>query len=668
MDRNKQPLEPEMTAADIAATAAVPTLPPLRAATFPYHPGDVILPGYRLTKRLGSGGFGEVWRAEAPGGMGVAIKILANLGRREGGREYRALQTIKNIRHAHIVPLFGVWLKASDGRVLSEAELQEAEKRILAVGPAAAERPGADAAAGPAGLESLELIVAMGLGDQTLYDRLRESQRDQGRPLPPEQLLPWMQQAALALDHFNSSSRRSAENSKAVQHCDIKPQHMLLVGDVVQVCDFGLARAQGEVRATSNTMASLAYAAPEMVSPPYDPSPTTDQYSLAISYVEMRTGQLPYAELTPITILRAKMDGLMDLSSLAPAEARVIGRALEVDPAKRWQTCAEFVRALQSSVPRARESSRLDTLPELGGQRLAQAPAQAHAGGGGPRPSGAAAGWAETKAAETTAAAGASPTAAVEPARAPEATGAGVARPQKQRLVAGLAAGAAVLVVGGYAALAWRPSPTPPRQPPLTDTVEDTTTKAPPTDASAPPQAKPADVLSRAKASEERGDFAAAGALYAEAIAAEPSRLATELWSLQTKAADAGRPADCVPLLERLERLYAASPPPQVAGISRWDVVNSLAWYLATRPGADAAAGRKAKALAAEALTLAGADPVMKPQSLDTLAAAAARTGDTDEAVRRIAEAIPLVQDADQRTEFERRRDRYERGLPWDEP
>ncbi|MFM8803476.1 MAG: serine/threonine-protein kinase, partial [Planctomycetia bacterium] len=591
MDRHDQPREPETTAADIAATAAVPALPPLRAATFPYHPGDVILPGYRLTKRLGSGGFGEVWRAEAPGGMGVAIKILANLGRREGGREYRALQTSQNIRHAHIVPLFGVWLKASDGRVLTETELHEAEKRILAVAPAAAERAnasgGADAAPGPGGLESLELIVAMGLGDQTLYDRLRESQRDDGRPLPPEQLLPWMQQAALALDHFNSSSRRSTENSKAVQHCDIKPQNMLLVGDVVQVCDFGLARAQGEVRATSNTMASLAYAAPEMVSPPYDPSPTTDQYSLAISYIELRTGQLPYAELTPISILRAKVDGRMDLSALAPAEARVIARALEVDPAKRWQTCAEFVRALQSSVPRARESSRLDALPQLGG----------------PRPSVADADWAETQAAATTAAAGAaSPTAAVEPARVAEESIAGVARPRKQRLAAGLAVGAAILLAGGYAAFAWRPSSSPARQPAATGTSAATTTTPPQTDAPMPVPPKPAAALDKAAALEERGDFAAAGAGYAAALAAEPSRLATVLWSLQTKAADAGRPAECVPLLERLERLYAASPPPQVAGISRWDVVNSLAWYLATRPGADAAAGRQAKALAAEAL------------------------------------------------------------------
>ena len=101
-----------------------------RPASFPYHPGDAILPGYRLVKRLGRGGFGEVWKATAPGGMTVAIKVLANLDRREGGREYRALQTIKNIHHAHIVPLFGVWLKSSDGRVLDDAELAAAEQRI----------------------------------------------------------------------------------------------------------------------------------------------------------------------------------------------------------------------------------------------------------------------------------------------------------------------------------------------------------------------------------------------------------------------------------------------------------------------------------------------------------------------------------------------------------
>jgi hypothetical protein len=177
-----------------------------------------------------------------------------------------------------------------------------------------------------------------------------------------------------------------------------------------------------------------------------------------------------------------------------------------------------------------------------------------------------------------------------------------------------------------------------------------------------------ADLLTRAADLEKSGDYIASAQDYAAALADQPDKLATVLWSLQTKAADADRPADCIPLLERLEKLYASSPPPQVAGISRWDVVNSLAWYTATQPAADAAAGRKARILAEEALNLAGTDPLMRAQSLDTLAASVARAGETAEALRRIDDAIGLAQDQAQRAEFEKRRDRYQRGLPWNDP
>lgn len=351
----------------LAPTAPVPAPIPVAAsrpasvspalACGPYKKGDVILPGYRLVSQLGKGGFGEVWKATAPGGMGVAIKVIANLGRREGAREYRALRTVKDIRHAHIVPIFGVWLKTSDGRLLDEDEAAKVEGRVLNTDPG--QRVTIDPqTASP--LEQLELVIAMGLGDQTLFDRLQRT-RESGQGLDGAQLLIWMRQAALAIDHFNRGSSAFERTQSAVQHCDIKPQNMLLVGNAVQVCDFGLARVQGEVRATANNLLSIAYAAPEMTQRPYDPSPATDQYSLAVTYCELRTGRLPYAgpgggaatgELSALELLRAKTEGRLDLDGVSPGEERVLRRGLATDPADRFGSCEEFIDALEFAIDR----------------------------------------------------------------------------------------------------------------------------------------------------------------------------------------------------------------------------------------------------------------------------------------------------------------------------
>lgn len=252
--------------------------------------------GYKLIQRIGLGGFGEVWRAEAPGGMPVALKFINRpLDQEDAQRELRSLEIIKELKSPFLLRTQAYW--ASSDR----------------------------------------LIVVMDLADGSLRDRLKECLGRGLRGIPGRELLGYFREAAEALDYMHA---------KGVLHRDVKPDNILLREGRVLVADFGLVRQQVR-QATLSSSGTPPYMAPEAWRG--KPVNGSDQYSLACTWVELRLGRRPFSGDNAEVVIRA-LTATPDLEGLPPDEQRIIGRALAKDANDRYPTCTDMVRELERAV------------------------------------------------------------------------------------------------------------------------------------------------------------------------------------------------------------------------------------------------------------------------------------------------------------------------------
>lgn len=253
------------------------------------------IPGYRLYERVGAGGYGEVWSAEAPGELVKAVKfVYGYLNEERASRELKALNRIKGVRHPFLLSI----------------------ERIEIING--------------------HLIIVTELADCSLKDRFEVCHQAEQPGIPRDELLSHLRDAADALDYMNEQH--------GLQHLDVKPENLLLVGGRIKVADFGLVKDMEDSSASMMGGLTPLYAPPEV----FDgrPSRRSDQYSLAIVYQEMLTGVLPFPGKTAAQLAAQHLTAQPRLNNLSPEDKEVIGKALSKNPDDRFANCRELVDAL----------------------------------------------------------------------------------------------------------------------------------------------------------------------------------------------------------------------------------------------------------------------------------------------------------------------------------
>ncbi len=272
--------------------------------------------GYVVLRRLGRGGFGEVYLVRDVEGRRGALKLFVPANTNDKKSAHRFLmeaQILKRMRpHTHLVRCDG------------HGQAADAKKTLW--------------------------ILLEFLPGNTL--RREMEMAEMGR-MPLERVLRLGIQVAFALAHCHAHG---------LIHRDVKPENVMITpGDLAKLLDFGIAKAQGvHLRTTRNVQLGTGlYMAPDrLVHQGDDASPLWDMYSLGVMMWEMATGRHPFHRqsgemLTDAEVIHKHMGHA--IPSLAaetgyPEEVcDVIMRACAGHPRDRFRDMDEMITALEKA-------------------------------------------------------------------------------------------------------------------------------------------------------------------------------------------------------------------------------------------------------------------------------------------------------------------------------
>ena len=333
------------------------TAAPLLREGVDLPPGTALGP-YRIDSPLGAGGMGEVFRGtDLRLNRAVAIKVLAPgapLDENVRARFAREARAVAALTHPHICTLYDV------GRH-----------------------------------EQIDFLVMECLEGETLAARLEKE------PLPLAEALTHAIEVAGALEHAHTHG---------IIHRDLKPANIMLTAGGAKLLDFGLAKfraaalgpdtheADGThpvaptgtrsrpldgddpVNSDGAVLGTLRYMAPEQIAGA-EVDARCDLFSFGAVLFEMLTGRRAFdgdsAASVRAAIFEHDPPAVSSLQPLVPpAIDEIVRRCLARNPADRWPSAHEVVRALKhasESMRAARDTSR----PMLTRTRLAGAVAVA---------------------------------------------------------------------------------------------------------------------------------------------------------------------------------------------------------------------------------------------------------------------------------------------------
>jgi serine/threonine protein kinase len=260
---------------------------------------------YQLIELLGRGGMGEVWRAhDTTIERVVALKMLLPHYAKDPDfdkRFRREARTAARLDDPHVVPIYDVG--EIDGR----------------------------------------LYVTMRLIDGVDLDTLLRS-----GPLDPQRAVHIIEQIAGALH---------AAHRAGLVHRDVKPSNILLAdNDFAYLIDFGIARAAGDTKLTSegSTIGTWAYMAPERFNTG-ESAPSSDIYALACVLYQCLTGELPFpgSTLEQVAVSHMVMPPprpSQERNTIPTAMDSVIATGLAKQTTDRYPTAVEMAAAARQAI------------------------------------------------------------------------------------------------------------------------------------------------------------------------------------------------------------------------------------------------------------------------------------------------------------------------------